>query len=266
LKTLVLESNRHRSGLAMDLLRLVPLCDPLAVRNLEEADLYLGLNTPDYMLVAEDQRPIDGFEWTRAYRRNAAHRSNTAHVVLILREVDRAVLTRSINCGADAVLRWPLSQSAVENVIKAIRQFERPFIRTPAYVGPCRRRGMAPGVTQGLRLEGHGDVHKSNDAMTAFERAFVAVRANRTMDEASREALMAPAVEALTAYMFEASLTSGVDLERVMAKSNTLLRAALAGATQGAQLGDITARLRKVSSKEMRAMRNSAGEPGAEVA
>lgn len=257
-KALVVEPDRHRAALTLDLLRHAQGCEPMAVRSIEDAEEFLEFNIAEFIFLAEELDPIDAFEYTKMFRRSQKVRDVTRHVILVLNHVDRAVLTRSINCGADAVLRWPLSQGAIESALKSVRQFQRPFVRCPVYVGPCRRRGMAPGVVQSLRLEDLGDSAQLVLAMQSFQRLCRIIAANAaTMSEAQRDAAAIPTAEALTAYLFDACADAGGDIEALMAKSQALLRVVMAQAARGVSYDDLVGRIRKVLSNELRTLREA---------
>jgi DNA-binding NarL/FixJ family response regulator len=257
-KALVIEPDKHRGILTVDLLRHAPGCEPLALRSIEEAEDHLEVNAPDFIFLAENLGPLNAFEYTKMFRRSQKARDVTRHVILILNHVDRPVLTLAINCGADGVVRWPLSQAAIEGALKSVRQFQRPFVRCPVYVGPCRRRGMAPGVVQSLRLEDLGDSAHLNLALQSFERLCRLIAVNgEAMTDAQKEIAAIPTAEAFTAYLFEACLDYGVDIETLMAKCQALLRLVMGQAAKGASHHDLVARVRKVLSNELRMLREA---------
>jgi DNA-binding response OmpR family regulator len=177
-KALIVQPERARAGIMIEAMRAVRGCDPISAPSLEEALGHLESADIPLIVVSEKLAPIDAFEFVKLYR-NSTRVLNPRNAAIILFDtVDRAKLAQALGAGADAVLTYPLSIGALEGVLSAIEKHPRPFIRTPSYSGPCRRRGLAPGAVGAKRLEdvGGGDLlHAAfQELQSVFDQAVLA--------------------------------------------------------------------------------------------
>lgn len=152
---LLVEPDRHRMQIVTDLLRDLGCAEVLHARDADEALAVLGGARPRIILVAARLEPVDGFEFTRRFRRATNVRSNETSVVLTFPGVDRNDVLSALNAGADAVLPFPMSRNQLAGMLSMLDTQKRPFVRAAHYVGPCRRRGLVgEGVKR--RLEDFG--------------------------------------------------------------------------------------------------------------
>jgi CheY-like chemotaxis protein len=142
---------------------------------------------------------------TRAFRCSTTARDPTCPVILTFAKVERRDLLETLSAGAEGVLRYPLSVASVRGVLEAVTTHRREFVRSKAYIEPCRRRGLAtqddgkkrreedaPGVSQlnivlAAMEQIHADargpegvsVSRADILTTALQDYFVAIRPDK---------------------------------------------------------------------------------------
>jgi CheY-like chemotaxis protein len=189
---LVLDTDRVRAGVIMDLLRSIGRSDIHSERDLGPFWKQITGRNPDLIFVAGKMNPIDGLEFIRSFRRSDDVPSNAATVVLSFNGADLNDITNAMNAGADAVLSFPVSQARFSALLSALQTQKRPFVRSLTYVGPCRRRGMVGSTVLGRRLEDVGGAEALTLAVEALESLFQEAHGGsvtQSMFDAGAEAL-----------------------------------------------------------------------------
>ncbi|WP_374765262.1 hypothetical protein [Yunchengibacter salinarum] len=64
-------------------------------------------------------------------------------IVMAIQGPNETLIAEARNAGVNEVLSIPLSADAIDQRLAHIHANPMPFIRSPGYVGPCRRRGRA---------------------------------------------------------------------------------------------------------------------------
>ena len=131
----------------------------------------LEYRTPRIILCAARSGAVDGFEFTRRFRRAANVRNCEASTVLTFSGVDRNDILTALNAGADAILSFPLSRTQLGTMLHLLDTQKRAFVRAATYVGPCRRRGLVSDDA-GRRLEDFGAAEALSDLMTTLRALF----------------------------------------------------------------------------------------------
>ena len=152
---LVIEPERARAAMLVDLLRDLGCTDAPVVRDSEAGLAQLVSRSPRIVLCAARGQGLDGFEFARRLRRADNVRNPEASTVLTFSGIDRNDILSSLNAGADAVLSFPMSRTQLGGMLKLLDTQKRPFVRAATYVGPCRRRGLV-SEDGGRRLEDFG--------------------------------------------------------------------------------------------------------------
>jgi two-component system, chemotaxis family, chemotaxis protein CheY len=152
---LVIEPDRARAAMLVDLLRDLGCVDSPVVRDGEAGMAQLAVRRPRIVLCAARGAGLDGFEFARRLRRADNVRDPETSTVLTFSGIDRTDILSSLNAGADAVLSFPMSRAQLGGMLKLLDTQKRAFVRSATYVGPCRRRGLV-SEEGGRRLEDFG--------------------------------------------------------------------------------------------------------------
>lgn len=101
------------------------------------ADMQPGMILADWAIA-----PMSALTFARRIRSGAEGVRRNTPILLMAYRVSLADVEAARAAGVDAVLAKPTSIGAVRERVRAIQQDTRPFIVSPNYVGPCRRRRM----------------------------------------------------------------------------------------------------------------------------
>ena len=104
----------------------------------------LSAKNPDLVICDLNMKPMNGKRLTRLIR--AADDSANPYVPIIVctghSEIEHIMDAR--DAGATEILRKPISAASLYSRLRAIIESPRPFIKSPVYVGPDRRRRNLP--------------------------------------------------------------------------------------------------------------------------
>ncbi len=155
----------------IDLLRDLGCGETLVVRDAEAGLAQLEYRAPRIILCTARGALIDGFDFTRRFRRATNVRSAEVSTVLTFAGVDRNDILSALNAGADAILSFPMSRTQLGTMLNLLDTQKRAFVRSATYVGPCRRRGLVSDDS-GRRLEDFGAAEALSDMMTTLRALF----------------------------------------------------------------------------------------------
>lgn len=202
----------------VDLLRDLGCAEAVAVRDADSAFGQLEFRSPRIVLCAARGPDFDGFQFVRDMRRSRAVRNNETSTVLTFVGVERADILTALNAGADAILSFPLSRSALETMLGLLDTQKRPFVRAASYVGPCRRRGMV-GEEGGRRLEDFGAPEALASMMAALHLLFDTAQRRDPTD-----VIVPETAASLAAFLREARKGRALDDAALSAQCGALVR------------------------------------------
>jgi CheY-like chemotaxis protein len=168
---LVIEPDRARSDMLRDLLRDIGCAEIFVLREPDSGLGFLEQRNPRIVLCAAQMEPVDGFAFTRKFRRDPKARSNETSVVLTFAGVGRNDVLSALNAGADAILSFPMSRAQLSTMLGLLDTQKRTFVRSATYVGPCRRRGLV-SADAGRRLEDFGAPEALGEMMATLKALF----------------------------------------------------------------------------------------------
>ncbi|MGE5505712.1 MAG: response regulator [Actinomycetota bacterium] len=90
-------------------------------------------------LVDHDMAPMDGIAFTRFVRRGGLIACSDVAIVMLSAETEKATVIAARNAGINEYLVKPVSAEALFRRLRNVLLNPRPFVRSGAYVGPCRR-------------------------------------------------------------------------------------------------------------------------------
>lgn len=106
----------------------------------------------DLVLCDWQMRDIDGITVTTQIRAGDTPLPQDVPVVMVTSQSTAHAVTRAVQAGADEFVAKPYAIATLATRFEAVVMNRRPFIRAAAYIGPCRRRGIAADVGPRRRL------------------------------------------------------------------------------------------------------------------
>jgi DNA-binding response OmpR family regulator len=106
------------------------------------ADAYRALATfpADLALIDFNMVPLDGVAFTRLVRNSADSPNPFMPIIMMTGHAERRRVNEARDAGVNEFVVKPLTARSVMARLEAVILRPRPFIRTDAYFGPCRRR------------------------------------------------------------------------------------------------------------------------------
>lgn len=125
--------------------------------NSDEAIAIAGNDSFDLALVDAVLTPADGYSLVTTMRRQPQTFVRHMPIVLICGHVRRSDVVKARDCGANLVLRKPLSTQVLFNRIVLLARDQRQFVECDTYAGPDRRfQSFGPPV--GMKGRRHDDL------------------------------------------------------------------------------------------------------------
>jgi len=140
LKILVVDDNQHMRKLVVTILQAFG-----AIQIFEAADAARGWAmlrdiNPDVVFLDWMMEGMTGLDFVKMVRTSAASANPFVPIVMLTgyTQVDHVRAARDM--GVNEFLAKPVSVRAILTRLTAVIEHPRPYVRTKAYFGPCRRR------------------------------------------------------------------------------------------------------------------------------
>ena len=140
LRVLLADDNAHMRAIVGAVLK------SLGVRHVHEArdgadGLAILREYPiDLAIVDFRMAPVDGVEFTRLVRNSSDSKNPYLPIIMLTGYADRTRVVEAREAGVTELIVKPVTATAVISRLNAVVYHPRPFVRTPEYFGPCRRR------------------------------------------------------------------------------------------------------------------------------
>jgi CheY-like chemotaxis protein len=144
IRILVVEDNLLQRRILTRILQAANAREVLQAADGGEALAILETFLPDVILTNRQMQPMDGITFARNVRASE-HRPFQAVPIIMLSlndELNLKQIARSV--GINAFLIKPVSPDALCQCILQLTHNPLPFVRSPDYIGPDRRRADAP--------------------------------------------------------------------------------------------------------------------------
>ena len=154
LHVLLVEDNEHmrallRTGLnAMGIRRIIEFTEG------GEALKKFAALKPDFIVTDLSMAPMDGIHFTRAIRRLPDQALCVVPIIMVTGHTERSRVEAARDAGVNEILAKPIAAAGLFHRVEEIVYRPRPFVRSPEYHGPCRRRKDAPDYVGPWRREG----------------------------------------------------------------------------------------------------------------
>lgn len=144
LKFLIADDNAHMRKLLAVMLRAFGATDIMEASNGEEAWTMFRNSRTDIVIVDWQLGDISGIEVINRIR-NAPDTPNAFVPIVMLTGHSHADHVRiARDSGANEFITKPVSVKGLQAKLTSLIENPRPFVKTPTYFGPCRRRHNLP--------------------------------------------------------------------------------------------------------------------------
>jgi len=99
---------------------------------------------PDVIILDAIMEPMDGLEFTRQVRSGDAGIDPFVPIIMVSGQTELRHIMKARDAGVTEFLAKPISARSMYGRICAVISSPRPFIRTPSFFGPDRRRRALP--------------------------------------------------------------------------------------------------------------------------
>jgi len=154
---LIVEDNEHMRILLRTMLKAFGIRDIHECAEGGEALKYLKFKKPDFVLADLLMTPMDGIAFTRSVRALPDKTDCVLPIIMVTGHTERRRVEGARDAGVTEILCKPVTPAGLFQRIEEIVLRPRPFVRTPTYCGPCRRRRANPDYVGPWRRKGDAD-------------------------------------------------------------------------------------------------------------
>jgi DNA-binding response OmpR family regulator len=140
LTALVVDENHFERGISLDQLRAMGFGRAMgAVNTMEGWDLLIKIN-PNIVLLEWIEGVADGLDFVRRVRQSEEAPNRAVSIFMLTARGRLHDVEAARRAGVSGYLRKPVSALALQQRVRIVITRPQPFIVTPTYTGPCRRR------------------------------------------------------------------------------------------------------------------------------
>ena len=140
LKVLIVDDHENARALLSQMLRALGAAHIFEARDGVEGLRVLGEHDIDIVLADLVMAPMDGLTFVRALRTSPHSRRPRAPVIMVSGHSTLKSIMSARDAGVDEFLAKPLSARDLVDRLHRVIERQQPFVRTPTYFGPDRRR------------------------------------------------------------------------------------------------------------------------------
>lgn len=142
--TVVVGEDKLQTDMLCNLLRGVVSREVVRTRDVAQA---MGQISAGYAMhiVGWDRSPTEAIEYILRARRAKENPHRAAPIVVVCTNPTENDYKLAQEAGATAVFAKPVAIGPLVKMFEKVKADPRPFVDSPNYVGPCRRRGMMSG-------------------------------------------------------------------------------------------------------------------------
>lgn len=139
-RTLIADDNPHMADLLRPILGAAGFRNLQVVHAAEDAYALLKRTPVDLLLTDLFMPPADGVELTRWIRWRQDSPNPYLPILVVTAHSARATVLKARDAGASAIVAKPIAIGTLFKALNEVILRPRPFVRTPDYRGPDRRR------------------------------------------------------------------------------------------------------------------------------
>lgn len=143
-RVLLVDDNRHMRSIVSTVLSSIGMRNTRMASDGCEALEVLKAWPADLAIVDFQMEPMDGVEFTRLLRRSPGQMAYLP-IVMLTGHSERSRVVEARDAGVTEFVSKPLAAKALLGRIEAVIYRPRPFVGSPTYIGPDRRRRADPG-------------------------------------------------------------------------------------------------------------------------
>jgi CheY-like chemotaxis protein len=144
LRVLIVDDNHHMINIVKTILRGFGIKDFLEARDAAEAfDLFRSSAT-DIIVLDYQMNLLDGNDFVRLVRTGSDSPNPYVPVIMLTAYSERSRVEAARDAGVTEFCCKPVTAMELYRKIMAVINHPRPFVRSPGYIGPDRRRHTAP--------------------------------------------------------------------------------------------------------------------------
>jgi CheY-like chemotaxis protein len=137
---LVVEDNLFMRNLYSAILRAMEFEQIRMASDGSEAFELMRDFPPDIIITDAAMQPLDGFDFAQLVRNAADSPNPLVPIIMVTGYHNRASVERARDVGINEYLAKPVTPAGLYSRINQVITKPRPFVRTPGYFGPNRRR------------------------------------------------------------------------------------------------------------------------------
>lgn len=141
---LIVDDNPFVGKIVHRMCRSFGFASVTAVDNVEAALKHLATDRLDMAICDWEMSPLDGSEFVKRIRGNPEGPLRFLPIIMLTSHTDVSRIRTARDLGITEFLAKPLSAKTLLTRICSIVDTPRPFIETPTYFGPDRRRRQDP--------------------------------------------------------------------------------------------------------------------------
>lgn len=140
LHVLVVDDNAHMRSIVVAILRGIGIGTVKEATDGADAFEVMRAGVPDIVICDLKMDPIDGLDFSNMVRTAPDSPFPFVPIIMMTGHTERSKVVAARDSGINELLSKPISAKTLMDRIIAVIDKPRPFIKTPTYVGPCRRR------------------------------------------------------------------------------------------------------------------------------
>ena len=140
LKILVVDDNVHMRKLVTTILQAFGVIQIYEADNGERAWASLREANPDVVVLDWVMEGMSGIELVQMIRTNPGSPNPFMPVIMLSGHASAEHVREARDAGINEFIAKPVSVNTIMSRLVAVIEHPRPFVRTSAYFGPCRRR------------------------------------------------------------------------------------------------------------------------------
>jgi two-component system, chemotaxis family, chemotaxis protein CheY len=140
LKALVIHNHAQLRTLQRSLLSSFGLSQVFEAANGSEGIVLIREVRPDFVLCDLSMRPMDGIAFTRAVRLDEDSPNPYVPIIMTVGHTERQIIEAVRDAGVTEIVAQPVTaQKLISRLVEVVER-PRPYVRSPTYFGPDRRR------------------------------------------------------------------------------------------------------------------------------